>query len=98
MRTMKIENLDYDALRGIDKAAILINYLGKEAIKILFIKMDDGDIRKLIHLMSKFKVVPVHITKRVLEDYYEMLSEAEDFIFSDQIGRASCRERVCTLV
>ena len=86
MRTMKIENLDYDALRGIDKAAILINYLGKEAIKILFTKMDDGDIRKLIHLMSKFKVVPVHITKRVLEDYYEMISEAEDFIFSDQMA------------
>ena len=83
---MKIENLDFDALRGIDKAAILINYLGKEAIKILFNKMDDGDIRKLIHLMSKFKVVPVHITKRVLEDYYEMLSEAEDFIFSDQMA------------
>ena len=86
MRAMKIENLDYDNLRGIDKAAILINYLGKEAIKVLFIKMDDGDIRKLIHLMSKFKVVPVHITKRVLEDYYEMLSEAEDFIFSDQMA------------
>lgn len=86
MRTMKIENLDYDTLRGIDKAAILINYLGKNAIKVLFTKMDDGDIRKLIHLMSKFKVVPVHITKRVLEDYYEMLSEAEDFIFSDQMA------------
>ncbi len=86
MRAMKIENLDYDALRGIDKAAILINYLGKEAIKVLFTKMDDGDIRKLIHLMSKFKVVPVHITKRVLEDYYEMLSEAEDFIFSDSMA------------
>lgn len=86
MRTMKIENLDYDTLRGIDKAAILINYLGKNAIKVLFTKMDDGDIRKLIHLMSKFKVVPVHLTKRVLEDYYEMLSEAEDFIFSDQMA------------
>ncbi len=86
MRPMKIENLDYDTLRGIDKAAILINYLGRDAIKILFNKMDDGDIRKLIHLMSKFKVVPVHITKRVLEDYYEMLSEAEDFIFSDQMA------------
>lgn len=83
---MKIENLDYDTLRGIDKAAILINYLGKAAIKVLFTKMDDGDIRKLIHLMSKFKIVPVHITKRVLEDYYEMLSEAEDFIFSDQMA------------
>ena len=38
MRPMKIENLDFDALRGIDKAAILINYLGKDAIKILFKK------------------------------------------------------------
>ena len=83
---MKVENLDYESLRGIDKAAILINYLGKGAIKVLFTKMDDGDIRKLIHLMSKFKVVPVNITKRVLEEYYEMLSEAEDFIFSDQMS------------
>jgi flagellar motor switch protein FliG len=86
MRAMKVENLDYDSLRGIDKAAILVNYLGKSAIKVLFTKMDDGDIRKLIHLMSKFKVVPVNITKRVLEEYYEMLSEAEDFIFSDQMS------------
>ena len=82
----KFENLDYDALRGIDKAAILVNYLGREAIKVLFKKMDDGDIRKVLHLMSKFKVVPVHITKRVLEEYYEMVSESEDFIFSEQMG------------
>lgn len=82
----KFENLDYDSLRGVDKAAILVNYLGREAIKVLFKKMDDGDIRKLLHLMSKFKVVPVHITKRVLEEYYEMLSESEDFIFSDQMA------------
>jgi flagellar motor switch protein FliG len=86
MRISKLENLDYDTLRGIDKAAILVNYLGKEAIKVVFKKMDDGDIRKLLHLMTKFKVVPVHITKRVLEEYYEMLSEAEDFIFSDQMA------------
>lgn len=82
----KFENLDYDALRGIDKAAILVNYLGRDAIKVLFKKMDDGDIRKLLHLMSKFKVVPVHITKRVLEEYYEMVSESEDFIFSEQMA------------
>lgn len=86
MRAIKMESIEYDSLRGIDKAAILVNYLGKGAIKVLFNKMDDGDIRKLIHLMSKFKVVPVSITKRVLEEYYEMLSEAEDFIFSDQVS------------
>jgi len=84
MRISRFENLDYDNLRGVDKAAILINYLGKDAIKILFTKMDDADIRKILHLMSKFKVVPVSITKRVLEEYYELISESEDFIFSDQ--------------
>lgn len=82
----RFENVEYDTLRGIDKAAILVNYLGKDAIKIIFKKMDDGDIRKILHLMSKFKVVPIHITKRVLEEYYEMLSESEDFIFSEQMS------------
>ena len=81
MRISRFDNLEYDQLRGVDKAAILINYIGKDAIKILFLKMDDGDIRKVLHLMSKFKVVPVTITKRVLEEYYELLSESEDFIF-----------------
>ena len=86
MRISRFDNLEYDQLRGVDKAAILINYIGKDAIKILFLKMDDGDIRKVLHLMSKFKVVPVTITKRVLEEYYELLSESEDFIFSDETG------------
>ncbi len=86
MRSTKYENIDYDSLRGVDKAAILVNYLGRDAIKVLFKKMDDGDIRKLIHLMSKFKVVPVHITKRVLEEYYEMVSESEDYIFSESMA------------
>ena len=85
MRVTRFENLDYEQLRGVDKAAILINYVGKDAIKVLFQKMEDGDIRKILHLMTKFKIVPVHITKRVLEEYYEMLSESEDFIFSDQM-------------
>jgi len=84
MRVSRFENLDYDNLRGVDKAAILVNYLGKDAVKILFNKMDDADVRKILHLMSKFKVVPVSITKRVLEEYYELISESEDFIFSDQ--------------
>lgn len=82
----RFENLEFEQLRGVDKAAILVNYLGKDAIKILFQKMDDADIRKILHLMSKFKVVPVNITKRVLEEYYEIISESEEFIFSDQMS------------
>lgn len=86
MKNSRYENIDYESLRGIDKAAILVNFLGKDSIKILFNKMDDGDIRKLIHLMSKFKIVPVQLTKRVLEDFYEKINESEDFIFSEKIS------------
>ena len=85
MKIGRFENLEYEQLRGIDKAAILINYLGKDAIKVLFQKMEDTDIKKVLHLMTKFKVVPVSITKKVLEEYYEMLSESEEFIFSAQM-------------
>lgn len=86
MRVYKAENIDYDHLKGFDKAAILINYLGKDAVKTLVKNMEDGDIRKLISLMQKYRVVPIHITKRVLEEYYEMVSESDDYIFSDQIA------------
>jgi flagellar motor switch protein FliG len=85
MKIGRFENLEYEQLRGIDKAAILINYLGKDAIKVLFQKMEDTDIKKVLHLMTKFKVVPVSVTKKVLEEYYEMLSESEEFIFSAQM-------------
>src|SRR5436190_1100787 len=85
MRIGRIENLEYEQLRGIDKAAILINYIGKDAIKVLFKKMEDTDIKKVLHLMTKFKIVPVSVTKKVLEEYYEMLSESEEFIFSAQM-------------
>ncbi len=81
----KIENLKYEDLKGFDKAAILVNYLGPTACSNLFRHLDDGDIRKLIGVMNRFRVVPVSITKKVLEEYYEMISESEDYIFSEDI-------------
>ncbi len=86
MKIFKAENIEYETLKGFDKAAILINYLGKDALKSLFKNMEDGDIRKLINLMSKYRVVPVHVTKKVLEEFYEMISETEDYIFSEAVS------------
>lgn len=86
MKIHKVENIEYENLRGFDKAAILINYLGKDAVKVLLRRMDDSDIRKLINQMTKLRVVPVHVTKRVLEEYYELISESEDYIFSENIS------------
>lgn len=78
------ENLEFENLRGFEKAAILINYLGTEAAEKLFKNLDDTDIRKLITLMARYRIIPIHITKRVLEEYYEMISEAQEYIFSDE--------------
>lgn len=86
MKVHKIENIEYENLRGFDKAAILINYLGKDAVKVFLRRMDDADIRKLINQMTKLRVVPVHVTKRVLEEYYELISESEDYIFSENMS------------
>lgn len=86
MKLQKAENIEYEHLKGFDKAAILINYLGRDAVKVLLRRMDDADIRKLISQMGKLRVVPVHVTKRVLEEFYEMISETEDYIFSESIS------------
>jgi flagellar motor switch protein FliG len=85
MKIFKADNIDFDSLKGFDKAAILINYLGKDAIKVLLRRMEDGDIRKLISVMGKYRIVPVHVTKRILEEFYEMISESEDYIFSEEM-------------
>jgi flagellar motor switch protein FliG len=86
VRLNKLEQVDYEKLRGFEKAAILMNYLGSEAAKRLLKRMEDGDIRKLLTVMSKYRIVPIQVTKRVLEEYYELISESEEYIFSDQVS------------
>jgi flagellar motor switch protein FliG len=86
MKLHRVENVAYEGLRGYEKAAILVNYLGKDALRVLFKTLDDGDIRKLLNVMAKYRVVPVHVTKKVLEEYYELISESEDYIFSESPG------------
>ncbi len=84
----KLENIKFEELRGFEKAAILLNYLGKEATGQVLAYLTDADIRKLIGIMGRYRVVPVEITKKVLEEYYEMLSESHDYIFpSDLVAK-----------
>ncbi len=84
IKLRKVEDINYDKLRGFEKAAILVNYLGPVASKKLLRKMDDADIRKLITFMQKLRIVPIEVTKRVLEEFYDLISESQDYIFSDK--------------
>ncbi len=83
-KLQKFEALNYESLRGIEKAAILANYLGENALRTLLKGMDDADVRKLLNNMQKYRVVPIEITKRILEEFYELLSESQDYIFSEK--------------
>lgn len=85
IRLLKPDGIDYENLKGFEKAAILLNYLGPNAAKKLLRRMDDGDIRKLLTVMGKFRIVPIAVTKRILEEYYELISESADYIFSDSV-------------
>lgn len=83
-KIVRIENISFEKLRGFEKAAVLLNYLGPSAAKLLFKHTDDADIRKLLGTMTKFRIVPVDITKKVLEEFYEMISESDEYIFSEK--------------
>ena len=84
-KIVKVENVVYEELSGFEKAAILLNYLGPEAAKILFKDADDTDIRKLLSTMARYRVVPVGVTKKVLEEFYELISESPDYTFSEAV-------------
>ncbi len=81
-----ISDLSFEELKGMEKAAILLNYLGEQAATELFKHLDDGDIRKLINNMHRLRTIPIDVTKRVLEEYYEKVSEAEEYIFSKDVA------------
>ena len=83
VKLQRIPEISYETLRGFDKAAILVNYLGPDASKKLLGTMNDADIRKLLTLMQKLRIVPIEITKKVLEEFYDLINESEDYIFSD---------------
>ncbi len=78
--------VNFEELRGMEKAAILLNYLGDVACTELFKYLEDSDIRKLVNNMNRLRAVPVDVTKRVLEEYYERISETEEYIFSRDIA------------
>jgi flagellar motor switch protein FliG len=77
----------YEEMVGIEKAALLLNVLGNSVTSILFKKLKDNDIKRLISVMGQVQKVPIPVVKRVLEDFYAEISEEEALIFGHATGR-----------
>lgn len=84
IKIRKIDNIDYRRLKGFEKAAILVNYLGPDSAKVFFKNMDEADLKKLLSTMHRYRIVPIEVTKKVLEEFYELVSESAEYIFSEK--------------
>ncbi|MEX1098796.1 MAG: flagellar motor switch protein FliG [Bacteriovoracaceae bacterium] len=79
--------VEYALLSGLDKSAILMSSLGPTTAKMVFKYMKDNDVKRLINNMSQINKSPIWMVKRVLEEFYSMLNEDADLLFSENKGR-----------
>lgn len=80
-------DVEYALLSGLDKAAILMSALGPSTAKLIFKQMKDNDVKRLINQMALVTKSPIWMVKRVLEEYYSMLNEDMDLLFSENKGK-----------
>jgi flagellar motor switch protein FliG len=79
--------LDYDAMSGQDRAALVLSVLDHNSVKLVFEKMKDNDIKRLVAAMASIKKAPIAVVKRVLEDFYGELNEEDALLLSQNSGR-----------
>lgn len=80
-------DVEYALLSGLDKSAILMSSLGPNTAKLMFKYMKDNDVKRLINNMSQINKSPIWMVKRVLEEFYSMLNEDAELLFSENKGR-----------
>ena len=79
--------LEYSLLSGNDKAAILMSSLGPDTAQLIFEKLKDNDVKRMINSMASVQKAPIYIVKRCLEEFYSALNEDNDLLFSNNKGK-----------
>lgn len=80
-------DVEYALLGGQDKAAILLSSLGPNTSKLIFKYMKDNDVKRMINAMAIVNKSPIWMVKRVLEDFYSLLNEDSELLFSENKGK-----------
>ena len=79
--------VEYSLLSGQEKAAIILSSLGMNATQMIFRNLRDNDVKRMINAMSKVKKAPIWLMKRLLEEFYILLNEESELLFSENRGR-----------
>ena len=80
-------DVEYSLLSGQEKAAIVLSSLGVNTTQSIFQHLRDNDVKRMINAMSKVRKAPIWLMKKLLEDFYVLLSEESELLFSDNRGR-----------
>ncbi len=70
-------------VKDIDKIAILLNILDQNTLKSIFQHLSDYDVAQLLQRMHQVKKTPISVVTNVLNEVYAILSEQDEFIFSE---------------
>ncbi|MCY4644567.1 MAG: flagellar motor switch protein FliG [Bacteriovoracales bacterium] len=80
-------DVEYSLISGQEKASIFLSSLGSGVSQLIFKHLKDNDVKRLINSMGTLRESPIWLVKRVLEEFYSILSEEENLIFSNNKGR-----------
>lgn len=78
---------DVDGLSGLERCAVLLNYLGNQVTAQVFKVMKDNDVKRMVNAMGAVTKVPISSVKQILEQFYSEISEEERLIFGHAQGR-----------
>ena len=79
--------VEYSLLSGTEKAGILLSLLGSQTTQLIFNHLRDNDVKRMINAMANVKKAPIWMTKKILGEFYSLLNEDADFVFSDNRGK-----------
>lgn len=68
--------------QGLMKAAVILNALEDKEKMEIFKMLEDGEIRKVIQAIAELKTMPVNEVRDILKEFYSMISEESDFLFT----------------
>ncbi|MBN2235377.1 MAG: flagellar motor switch protein FliG [Opitutales bacterium] len=69
-------NIEYDKLGKLQKLALFLIVIGPEAASEILRNFEDPDIELLVKEMSSFEIIDYRIKKRVIEDFYGIVSQS----------------------
>lgn len=80
-------DVEYQLLSGVDKAAVLLSSLGSTTAQLIFKNMKDNDVKRVINGMANISKAQIWLVKKVLEDFYSVINEDNEFLFAANRGK-----------